>query len=101
VQTAPAYCPVVVTCLVALSVFPAFHLWTANSVSSQKHVVPGFLFAYLVDATSGFRAYRGDTVARSISTPCIPSRSGSSVQSGASVSTTTSSSWARGICAAS
>ena len=38
----------VVTCLVALSVFPAFHLWTANSVSAQKHVVPGFLFAYLL-----------------------------------------------------
>jgi 4-amino-4-deoxy-L-arabinose transferase-like glycosyltransferase len=38
----------VVTCLAALLVFPAFHLWTANSVSSQKHVVPGFLFAYLL-----------------------------------------------------
>jgi len=38
----------VVTCLLALSFFPVFHLWTANSVSSQKHVVPGFLFAYLL-----------------------------------------------------
>lgn len=38
----------VVTCLVALSVFPLFHLWTANFVSAQKHVVAGFLFAYLL-----------------------------------------------------
>ena len=38
----------VVTCLVALLLFPLFHLWTANAVSSQKHVVPGFLFAYLL-----------------------------------------------------
>ena len=38
----------VVTCLLALSVYPAFHLWTANFVSAQKHVVAGFLFAYLL-----------------------------------------------------
>ena len=38
----------VVTCLLALSVFPAFHLWTANFVSAQKHVVAGFLFGYLL-----------------------------------------------------
>ena len=38
----------VVTCFVALSLSPLFHLWTANFVSSQKHVVPGFLFAYLL-----------------------------------------------------
>jgi 4-amino-4-deoxy-L-arabinose transferase-like glycosyltransferase len=38
----------VVTCLAALLLFPVFHLWTANAVSSQKHVVPGFLFAYLL-----------------------------------------------------
>ena len=38
----------VVTCLVAPLLFPLFHLWTANAVSSQKHVVPGFLFAYLL-----------------------------------------------------
>ena len=28
--------------------YPAFHLWTANFVSGQKHVVPGFLFGYLL-----------------------------------------------------
>jgi hypothetical protein len=38
----------VVTCLVSLALYPAFHLWTANFVSSQKHVVAGFLFAYLL-----------------------------------------------------
>jgi len=37
-----------VTCLLATAVFPAFHLWTANFVSGQKHVVAGFLFAYLL-----------------------------------------------------
>ena len=37
-----------VTCLLALLVYPAFHLWTANFVSAQKHVVAGFLFAYLL-----------------------------------------------------
>lgn len=37
-----------VTCLLALAVFPAFHLWTANFVSGQKHVVAGFLFGYLL-----------------------------------------------------
>ena len=36
------------TCLLALSLYPAFHLWTANFVSAQKHVVAGFLFAYLL-----------------------------------------------------
>ena len=38
----------IVTCLVAVSLFPAFHLWTATFVSGQKHVVAGFLFAYLL-----------------------------------------------------
>jgi hypothetical protein len=38
----------VVTCLLAVSLYPAFHLWTANFVSAQKHVVAGFLFAYLL-----------------------------------------------------
>ena len=38
----------VVTCLLALALYPAFHLWTANFVSAQKHVVAGFLFAYLL-----------------------------------------------------
>ena len=37
-----------VTCLLALPMYPAFHLWTANFVSAQKHVVAGFLFAYLL-----------------------------------------------------
>jgi hypothetical protein len=36
------------TCLIALSVYPAFHLWSGNFVSGQKHVVGGFLFAYLL-----------------------------------------------------
>jgi len=36
------------TCVLALLVFPSFHLWTANFVSGQKHVVAGFLFAYLL-----------------------------------------------------
>jgi hypothetical protein len=36
------------TCLLATAVFPAFHLWAANFVSGQKHVVAGFLFAYLL-----------------------------------------------------
>jgi hypothetical protein len=38
----------VVTCLLALGLYPSFHLWTANFVSAQKHVVAGFLFAYLL-----------------------------------------------------
>jgi hypothetical protein len=37
-----------VTCLMALAISPAFHVWTANFVSSQKHAVPGFMFAYLL-----------------------------------------------------
>jgi hypothetical protein len=36
------------TCLGALTLSPAFHVWTANFVSSQKHAVPGFMFAYLL-----------------------------------------------------
>ena len=38
----------VVTCLLASSLYPLFHLWSANFVSAQKHVVAGFLFAYLL-----------------------------------------------------
>jgi hypothetical protein len=38
----------VVTCVLALFLYPVFHLWSANFVSSQKHVVAGFLFAYLL-----------------------------------------------------
>jgi hypothetical protein len=37
----------VATWLVASAIYPAFHLWTANFVSGQKHAVAGFLFAYL------------------------------------------------------
>jgi hypothetical protein len=36
------------TCLLALSLYPLFHVWSANFVSGQKHVVAGFLFAYLL-----------------------------------------------------
>lgn len=35
-------------CLLALFVYPTFHLWTANFVSGQKHVVAGFLFGSLL-----------------------------------------------------
>jgi 4-amino-4-deoxy-L-arabinose transferase-like glycosyltransferase len=38
----------VVTCLVAMLVYPSFHLGSGNFVSAQKHVVAGFLFAYLL-----------------------------------------------------
>ena len=53
----------IVTCLLAVALYPAFHLYTANFVSAQKHVVAGFLFAYLLAGlvferlwTSGSRA---------------------------------------------
>ena len=48
----------VATCLGAMLVFPAFHLWTANAVSGQKHVVPGFLFAYLLAGVALDRWWR-------------------------------------------
>lgn len=48
----------IMTCLLSLALFPAFHLWTANSVSSQKHVVPGFLFAYLLAGVALARLWR-------------------------------------------
>lgn len=48
----------VVTCFVALSLFPLFHLWTANFVSAQKHVVPGFLFAYALGGVALERMWR-------------------------------------------
>jgi 4-amino-4-deoxy-L-arabinose transferase-like glycosyltransferase len=35
-------------CVLALFVYPAFHLWTGNFVSGQKHVVAGFLFASML-----------------------------------------------------
>jgi hypothetical protein len=37
-----------VTCAIAMALYPSFHLLTANFVSGQKHVVAGFLFAYLL-----------------------------------------------------
>ncbi len=46
------------TCLLALGVYPAFHLWTANFVSGQKHVVPGFLFGYLLAGVALERLWR-------------------------------------------
>ena len=48
----------VVTCLLALLLYPAFHLWTANFVSAQKHVVAGFLFAYLLAGLALERLWR-------------------------------------------
>ena len=39
-------------CLLALFVYPVFHLWTANFVSGQKHVVAGFLFGSLLAAVA-------------------------------------------------
>ena len=47
-----------VTCLVALSLSPAFHVWAENFVSSQKHVVPSFLFAYLLAGVALERLWR-------------------------------------------
>ncbi len=38
----------IVTCLGSLLLWPVFHLAAVNHVSSQKHVVAGFFFAYLV-----------------------------------------------------
>ena len=35
-------------CVLALLVYPAFHLWTSNFVSGQKHAVAGFLFAAML-----------------------------------------------------
>ena len=46
------------TCLLALAVYPAFHLWTSNFVSGQKHVVPGFLFGYLLAGVALERLWR-------------------------------------------
>ena len=47
-----------VTCIGALAVYPVFHLWTANFVSGQKHVVPGFLFGYLLAGVALDRLWR-------------------------------------------
>jgi hypothetical protein len=46
------------TCLLALAVYPAFHLWTGNFVSGQKHVVPGFLFGYVLAGVALERLWR-------------------------------------------
>ena len=48
----------VVTCLAAPLLFPLFHLYSANAVSAQKHVVPGFLFAYLLAGVALERWWR-------------------------------------------
>jgi hypothetical protein len=47
-----------VVCLGALAVFPVFHVWTANFVSGQKHVVAGFLFGYLLAGVALDRLWR-------------------------------------------
>jgi 4-amino-4-deoxy-L-arabinose transferase-like glycosyltransferase len=57
----------VVTCLLALSVYPAFHLWTANFVSAQKHVVAGFLFAYLLAGVTLDRLWNSRSRATTVS----------------------------------
>jgi hypothetical protein len=46
------------TCFGALALSPTFHVWTANFVSSQKHAVPGFMFAYLLAGVSLTRLTR-------------------------------------------
>jgi len=38
----------IVTCLMALGLYPSFHLWPANFMSAQKHVVAEFLFTCLL-----------------------------------------------------
>jgi len=48
----------VATCAVAVSLYPTFHLWSANFVSSQKHAVAGFLFAYLLAGVTLDRLWR-------------------------------------------
>jgi 4-amino-4-deoxy-L-arabinose transferase-like glycosyltransferase len=57
----------VVTCLLALSVYPAFHLWMANFVSAQKHVVAGFLFAYLLASVTLDRLWNSRARATTVS----------------------------------
>jgi 4-amino-4-deoxy-L-arabinose transferase-like glycosyltransferase len=56
-----------VTCLLALGVYPAFHLWTANFVSAQKHVVAGFLFAYLLAGVALERLWHSRSRATAVS----------------------------------
>jgi hypothetical protein len=52
------------TCLGALAIYPLFHVWTANFVSGQKHVVPGFLFGYLLAGLALDRLWRSGARAR-------------------------------------
>ena len=44
--------------LLALFVYPMFHLWTGNFVSGQKHAVAGFLFAYPIAGAALERLWR-------------------------------------------
>jgi 4-amino-4-deoxy-L-arabinose transferase-like glycosyltransferase len=48
--------------VLALAIYPAFHLWTSNFVSGQKHVVAGFLFAYLLAGVALDRLWRAQAV---------------------------------------
>ena len=47
-----------IICLLALFVYPTFHIWTANFVSGQKHAVAGFLFAYPLAGAALERLWR-------------------------------------------
>jgi hypothetical protein len=57
----------IVTCLLAVALYPAFHLYTANFVSAQKHVVAGFLFAYLLAGLAFERLWTSRSRATAIS----------------------------------
>ena len=56
-----------VTCLLALLVYPAFHVGTANFVSGQKHVVAGFLFGYLLVGVPLERLWKSRSRAMTVS----------------------------------
>ena len=57
----------IVTCLLAVALYPAFHLYTGNFVSAQKHVVAGFLFAYLLAGLAFERLWTSRSRAMAIS----------------------------------
>jgi hypothetical protein len=57
----------IVTCLLAVALYPVFHLYTANFVSAQKHVVAGFLFAYLLGGLALERLWASGSRATAIS----------------------------------
>jgi hypothetical protein len=59
------------TCLLALSVYPTFHLWTVNFVSAQKHVVAGFLFAYLLAGVALERLWKSRSRVRAVSVVAV------------------------------